>query len=312
MGYLFLPLVMNTTAKPALSLRSGISDRWLGFIILAVLALTWGSSFILIKKSLIAFDPVQVASLRLSITALALSPVVLQRYKTVTWSRWPYFLAVGLLGTAIPAFLFSFAQQKVSSSVAGMLNTLTPLFTLLLGIAFFQSKVALTKIAGVLLGLSGAAVLIFLGQKGALSGSIAYSMLIVLATVCYGANLNMVASFFGNINSLTLSAVSFSMVGIPAIFYLLLGTDFISRLSTQPQAMTALGYVAVLSLGGTVIASVLFFWLVQRTSAIFSSTVAYLMPIVALVWGVFDGEAMTIYHLAGVILIMAGVYLSRR
>ena len=243
----------------------------MGFIILGILALTWGSSFILIKKSLLAYSPVQVACLRLSITSLALFPVVLRRARLVEWSRWGLFLAVGLLGTAIPAFLFSFAQQKVDSSVAGMLNTLTPLFTLVLGIAFFHAKLMWAKVAGVMLGLSGAAVLILLGQKGALSGSIGYSLLVVLATVCYGANLNVVATFFNNLNPLTLSAVSFTFVGIPALAFLLAGTDFLQRLATDSQAVVSLGYVAILSLGGTVIASVLFFRLVQKTNAVFSS-----------------------------------------
>jgi drug/metabolite transporter (DMT)-like permease len=288
------------------------SQQWLGFLILGILALTWGSSFILIKKSLGIFNPTQVASLRLGITAVALFPVMLGKFNTVKWHKWPWFLAVGLCGTAIPAFLFSFAQQKVSSSVAGMLNTLTPLFTLVLGIIFFQGKLIRSKVMGVLLGLAGAAVLIFLGQKGALSGSIGYSMLIVLATVCYGANLNIVASQFQDTHSMTLSAVSFSMVGIPALIYLGFGTDFLERMAHQPDAWTGLGYVAILSLGGTVIASILFFRLVQQTSAVFSSTVAYLMPIVSLIWGFWDGEPLTVFHFAGIVLIMAGVYLSRR
>ncbi len=303
---------MNMPAKSAILALPRPSERWMGFLILGILALTWGSSFILIKKALISYDPVQVACLRLSITALALGPVMWRRNREVEWKKWPLFLAVGLLGTGIPAFLFSFAQQKVSSSVAGMLNTLTPLFTLVLGIAFFHARVIWAKVAGVLLGLSGAAVLILLGQKGDLSGSISYSMLIVLATVCYGANLNVVATFFNNINSLTLSAVSFTFVGVPALAFLLAGTDFMSKLSTDPQALVGLGYVAILSLGGTVMASILFFRLVQKTSAVFSSTVAYLMPVVALGWGVLDGEALSIFHLIGILLIMGGVYLSRR
>lgn len=288
------------------------SEQWMGFIILGILAITWGSSFILIKKSLNIFSPTQVASLRLGITATALFPVVLKQFRTVKWEKWPYFLAVGLLGTAIPAFLFSFAQQKVSSSVAGMLNTLTPLFTLVLGVVFFQGKLIRSKVLGVLLGLAGAAVLIFMGQKGGISGSIGFSLLIVLATICYGANLNVVASFFQDTHSLTLSAVSFTLVGIPALIYLGLGTDFVHQMTTNPDAWTGLGYVAILSLGGTVIASVLFFKLVQQTSAVFSSTVAYLMPIVSLIWGFWDGEPLTTYHFAGIALIIGGVYLSRR
>ncbi len=303
---------MNMPSKSAVMALPRPSERWIGFIILGILALTWGSSFILIKKALSAYSPVQVACLRLSITAVALTPVMWRRSRQVDWSKWPMFLAVGLLGTAIPAFLFSFAQQRVSSSVAGMLNTLTPLFTLVLGIVFFHTKVLWAKVMGVMLGLCGAAVLILLGQKGALAGSTGYSLLIVLATVCYGANLNVVATFFNKINSLTLSAVSFSLVGLPALVFLLAGTDFPERIATQPQALTALGYVAILSLGGTVIASILFFRLVQKTSAVFSSTVAYLMPVVALGWGVLDGEPLTVFHFTGIALIMAGVYLSRR
>lgn len=304
---------MNAPSKSALRSSHAQAIGWTGFLILGILGLTWGSSFILIKKTLQVFGPVQVACLRLSITAIALAPVAWRRRAAVQWARWPYYLAVGLLGTAIPAFLFAFAQRKVSSSVAGMLNTLTPLFTLVLGIVFFRAKVIWAKVLGVSIGLAGAAVLILLGQQGALSGSIWHSLLIVLATVCYGANLNVVATCFPKEDTLTLSAVSYTMVGLPALAILGFGTDFGQHLYADTQsALAGLGYATILSLGGTVIASVLFFKLVQQTSAVFSSMVAYLMPVVALGWGLLDGETLTVFHLLGIALIMTGVYLSRR
>lgn len=293
----------TTSTKTAPELKS--------LLILGFLSLIWGSSFILIKKGLVVYSPVQLACLRVSISAIAFLPFFLYQLKKVDWSKWPYLLLIGLTGSAIPSLLFSYAQTEVSSSIAGILNSLTPLFTLILGVIIFGNKMIWSKLMGVLLGLVGAALLIILGKKAGLQGNLWYGLLIVLATICYATSVNTVGKYLKDMPSFMISTVSFTFVGIPMLFYLFT-TDFVSVLQFEPGALEALGYISILSLGGTFLATIIFFQLVQWTNPVFSSTVAYIIPIVALLWGVLDGELISVYHLLAISLILGGVYLSRK
>ena len=282
------------------------------WLILLALGLVWGSSFILIKKALIVFSPNQVATMRLSISALAFLPFLLVNFRKVDWSKWKYLVIVGACGSTIPAFMFSTAQTQISSSITGILNSLTPLFTLTLGILIFGRKGNLMQFGAVVLGLIGAAMLILMGSPAnALSGNLWYSLLIIIATICYATSGNTVGSYLNDMPSLIISSVSFSIFGYPALVYLFT-TDFTHRMQTDPFAWTALGYVAILAIFGTVVASVFFFMLVQWTNPLFSSMVTYLIPIIALAWGVIDGEMITIWHFIGMGLILSGIYLSKR
>lgn len=280
------------------------------YLILFILSIVWGSSFILIKKALIAFEPQQVASLRITISALAFTPVVLYYRKQILWSKWKTLLAVGLTGSAVPAFLFSTGQTELSSTITGILNSLSPLFTLLFGIIIFGAAVIQRKIIGVLLGLSGAILMVVFAEEGGASSNLAYGLLIVLAAACYGLSANIVSFRLKGMKSLHLSATSFFLVGLPAIFYLF-STDFVQVLQTDDYALKSLAAVTFLSLIGTVAASVIFYYLIQKTSALFGSTVAYLMPIVSVFWGLLDGEFINLFHFFGMGLILFGVYLSR-
>lgn len=281
------------------------------WILLALLSLVWGSSYILIKKGLEAFRPDQVASLRISITALAFLPVFILRFKKIEWTKLKYFAVVGFAGSFFPAFLFAFAQTRISSSIAGVLSSLTPLFTLGLGILFFKTPFFWTKVLGVLVGLAGAVLLIFFGKEAGADGSIWYGMLVVLGSLFYATSANTVGTHLQNMNVFTISAVSFIIIGIPAVVYLF-RSDFTTVLIEKENGWASLGYISILSLFGTIIATVLFFKLVQMTDAVFSSTVSYLIPIVAIVWGAVVGEPITFYHLTGMLLILAGVYISRK
>jgi len=281
------------------------------FAILIGLSIVWGSSFILIKKALIAFSPDQVASLRISISALAFTPVVLWHRKRIDWSQWKWLLVVGSTGSAIPAFLFSTAQTELSSTIAGILNSLSPLFTLTFGIILFGAAVIKRKVAGVLLGLFGAIIMTAIAEQGDVSGNLLYGLLIVGAAACYGLSANVVSFKLKNMKSLDLSAASFFMVGLPALIYLLFYTNFPERMLMNENAQMSLYAVLFLALIGTVVASVIFYYLIQKTSALFGSTVAYLMPIVSMGWGFFDGEIINLWHFVGMGLILAGVYLSR-
>ena len=301
------PLNKSTTVTTS----DSTSIAWKSWGILILLSLIWGSSYILIKKGLVAYSSNQVASLRLSISAIAFLPVVFYRWKRIDWSRWKYLLIVGLTGTGIPAFMFSIAQTEISSSVAGVLNSLTPLFTLVLGILIFRYNTPWVKVLGILIGLVGAAMLILMGKDAGIEGNLWYGLFVIVGCVCYAISSNTVGSFLNDMSSVTISAASFCMVGVPALIYLFMGTDFTTTFRTVEGAPLALGYVTILALFGTVLASIIFFQLVQWTTPVFASMISYLVPAVALGWGAVDGEAITWIHFLGLGLILSGVYLVK-
>jgi drug/metabolite transporter (DMT)-like permease len=282
------------------------------YLALGILSLVWGTSFILIKKSLESFEPLQVACLRMSLSAIAFIPVLIYNRKRMEWSRLPLLMVLGLCSSALPAILFSTAQTRISSATAGVLNSLTPLFTMILGVLFFKIKVQWRQVLGILIGLAGAACLVLMSRGGSANDPIGYALLVVLATVFYAMGTNLIATKFRDMDSLLVSAGSFGTVGIPLAFVLVLGTDFVPRLGTLPNVWLSLGYVAALSWVGTVLATILFFKVIQQTSAIFGATVAYLMPIVAMLWGVFDGEKIGLLHIGCMGIILGGVYLTRK
>lgn len=279
--------------------------------ILILLSVIWGSSFILMKKALVSFQPIHLAAMRLSLAAIALSPfLIARRADFLKTNIWLLFL-VGLVGNGIPAILFFLAQTQISSSLSGVLNSLTPIWTLLIGVLFFTTPYNRSMIWGVFIGFIGASSLIMVGNQSGIQGSIWYAMLIVLATFFYGLSGNIVKKYFQDTPSIVISAGSFLGVGTVSLIYLLF-TDF-SYVSWQDTGTWySLGALLVLTLVGTVMATVVFYKLIIETNAVFGSSVAYLMPIVALFWGVIDGESIKLFHLIGLGLILMGVYLIRR
>lgn len=274
------------------------------------LTVVWGFSFILIKKSLVAFSPEQLASLRLAISSITFSPVVYWYRKEIEWAEWKKYFLVGLTGSGVPAFLFFFAQTQISSAMAGLLNSLTPIWTLLIGIFFFRYPFQKKKITGVLLGFAGAASLILLGAESGVGKNPVFGLFVVLATVCYASSVNIVQGYLSHVKPVVISSVSFFLLGLPAIGYLLF-SDFPHILFTHEAAPRAVFTVSLLSLFGTVMASILFYHLVQRTSAVFSSTVTYLMPMGALILGFLDGEDIGMIHFTGIAIILLGVYITK-
>ncbi len=295
--------LQESSTSPRIELR-----HWLLLLFLSVI---WGTSYILIKKAVNVYTPMQVGSLRLSISALFCLVFVWYQWKAIPWNRLKVLLLVGITGTGIPSFLFPLAQTNMSSSLAGILNSLTPLFTLILGMLLFRTKFAWAKTLGVTIGLLGAASLFLFGEKAGFEGSVAYGLLIVLATICYATSTNLVGFYLRDVNSIIISAISFVMVGLPAMAYLFT-TGFSTTLLEHPQGWEALGYISILAVISTVLASILFFKLVQITTPVFASMISYIVPIVALLWGVLDGEVITLAHFSGMGLILVGVYLSRK
>lgn len=289
-----------------------ISERpsLLSWGVLLLLSLVWGSSYILIKKSLVAFTPLQIGCLRLSISAIAFLPIFLWHFKDIEWSKLKYLIIVGICGSGLPAVLFPLAQTEISSSVAGTLSSLTPLFTLVIGVLFFKGASAWSKLPGILVGLMGAIFLIAFGQEAGLKGNLWYGCFILIGCVCYAISTNMVKEHLQDMSSFKISAIAFFIVGIPCLGYLLT-TDIVEIIQTHEYGWRSLGTVTVLALGGTLMATVLFFKLVQLTNPLFASLVSYLIPMIAMLLGAVDGESITILHFIGMGLILVGVYLTK-
>ena len=281
----------------------------LSWLILFGLMLIWGSSFILIKLALLSFSGTEVGLLRVVITFLFLLPFALRHVKNIDRKYfWPLFIS-GIIGSVIPALLFAIAETRIESGLAGTLNSLTPLFTLLIGLAFFRFSTRWVNVLGVIVGLMGAAGLIVAGSNGHLNGDIWYSFLVVIASVCYAINVNLVKKYFKGLNSLQITAMTFFYVGVPTLIYVLLFTRIPNMLWTEPRSWNGMGYLTILSVVGTGLALIAFNKLIKLSTPVFASSVTYVIPVVAIMWGVLDGERFSVAYFFWMILILGGVFL---
>lgn len=282
------------------------------WILLGVLSLIWGSSFILMKRGLYqhgmpALSPTQVASARLCIAWLVLSPLLI-KHAGLLRRHWKPLMGTALLGNGIPAFLFAFAQTRIDSSLSGMLNSLAPLFTLLAGALFFGVRTRAINVVGVILGLAGAiGTIYFRSHEGVPAWSV-YAALPIVGTICYGFSGNIVKQWLYMVPASAIAVLAISIVG-PLGLVGVFATGLPGTLATVPGAWSALGYVAVLAMLGTGLSLVLWNMLIKLTSAVWASSVTYLMPIVAIGWGVVDGETLLPMQLAMMAVILLGVYL---
>lgn len=282
---------------------------WFPYFILFILALTWGSSFILIKRGLESYSSSEVGALRVSIAWLFLLPFAIKRMKNFKRNQWILFAVVGIVGSLAPAFLFAAAQKGIDSSLAGILNSLTPLFTLIAGVVFFKLRPKWFNIAGVILGLIGAIGLVSVSGTGNFTFNIGYALLIVIAAACYAVNVNVIKAYLYDLHPITITAMAFFMVGPPALVYLFGFTPFVQTLQHTPDAMLGLAYIAILAIVGTGLALMLFNNLIQMTSPVFASSVTYFIPIIALLWGIADGEHFKPGFIFWVALVIIGVLL---
>jgi len=281
------------------------------WLLLLLLSLIWGSSFILMKEGLKAFHPEQVATLRIVITGIVLLPFAWSRRKGVTRKEARTILLQAVFGNFLPAFLFTAAQAHIESSVAGILNSLSPVWVLIIGILFFHVPFRLIRVLGILCALAGAVLLVLLQPTHGTTSNSMFALLIVIATVSYGISSNLIKKYLHDVHPLTITSVSFSIVLIPFLVFLFT-TDFISIMKSNSTALASLGFVAILACLGSALASVIYNRLIHRTGILFAASVTYLMPIVALFWGVLDGETVQLVDFAGMGLIFLGVYLISR
>lgn len=272
-----------------------------------LLAFIWGSSFILMKKGLVAYSSSEVAALRMVIAFLCFLPFILYNIKKVDKKYWKYLIIVGLFGNGIPAFLFTKAETGISSSLAGMLNSLVPLFTITLGVLFFKVPTNKLKFIGVFIGLIGAVMLITGNGFNIGESETSYSFYVIAATLCYAISVNTIKKYLQEVNSIVVSSFAFLFIGPPLLIYLFT-TDFVYTTFNNPEATTALSYIFILSLFGTAFSLIIFNMLVKQTSALFASTVTYLIPVFAIMWGVLDGELINLIQVLGIVVILVGIY----
>ncbi|PTX22308.1 EamA-like transporter family protein [Pontibacter mucosus] len=276
-----------------------------------ILALIWGTSFILIKKGLVVYDPNEVGALRMVIACAALLPFAIRNVRKVEPHRWKFLLGSGMLGNFLPAFLFAIAETRLASGLAGVLNSLTALFTLLVGAALFGQSITWMRMLGIVIGIAGTAILIFTGNGNAELDNMYYGLYIVLATVFYGISANLIKFRLQGMKAIAVSSLALLTVGPVALVYLLT-TDFLYKLQHVPGAWEALMYIAILAVFSTAIALILFNKLIQISTTLFASSTTYLIPIVALMWGVLDGETIHLWHYLGMVVILLGVFIVNR
>ncbi len=274
------------------------------------LGILWGSSYIFIKKGLESFSPTQVATIRIVTTGVAFLPIAIYHFRKTAKYFLPYIAAVGFIGSFFPAFFFSFGQTHVGSAMAGVLSSLTPLFTLIIGVFFFKQRGGYRKLIGVILGLVGASWLIIYGN-GRLSGDWRYGLFIIAATAFYATSSNIIHTRLKKLNPIALGAISFVIIAIPSAI-ILAQTNFVEILQTHTNAWHSLYYILFLAIFGTFFATMVFFNLVQKEGAVFSTMVGYFFPLVATFLGYLDGEMIRLPHFVGMALILSGVYILRR
>ena len=284
-----------------------INNRW---FLLTVLALTWGSSFILVKKSLIAFSPYEIGAIRVAVTGVLLAIIGVPAIFRMPRKTFFWVVLAGFFGNFLPMFLFPIAQQKVSSSLAGILDALFPIFVLGFGFLFFGIKSNWSQILGATIGFIGASSLIYFSEANTDGSQFWYVMLVVLATASYGINALVIKEKIANLSAVKLTSAVFCFWSIPALIILYF-TGVFENFELTPQRSDALGYLGFLTIFGTGIAMFLYYRLIQNTSAVFASSVSYLLPIVAVIWGIVDGEKFTLWYIIGGILILIGIYLIR-
>ncbi|MDX1828506.1 MAG: EamA family transporter [Lutibacter sp.] len=288
-----------------------IVENNLKWVYLIVLSLIWGSSFILMKKALLGLTPMQVGAFRIIITAIFLMAIGFKRILNLTKRQWYYLLLNALLGTFFPVFLFAYGIDKIDSSIASILNSFTPLNTLIFGALFFGIGFTKRQAIGVFTGLAGTILLILKGAELHPNQNYFYAILILIASVGYALNVNILKKYLQDVDAIAIAVANFVLMIIPA-FIILWNTQFFETFQPTHTNVMAMVYMVILSVLGTALAKIMFNKLVQITTPIFSSSVTYIIPIVAITWGILDGEKISFIQFIAGLVILFGVYLVNR
>nr|WP_315209326.1 EamA family transporter [uncultured Flavobacterium sp.] len=287
-----------------------MESKQLKWVYLMVLALVWGSSFILIKKGLIGLTALQLGSLRIIFAAIFLVLIGFKSLSKIPAHKWKYIALTSLFGTFIPAYLFAIAQTEIDSSVSSILNSLTPLNTLILGALVFGLQFKKNQIFGILIGLIGSALLILNGAIHHPEQNYYYAILVLIASICYAINVNLIKKYLHDLSPLSITTGNFMVLFFPAFIILFFSGFF--EVVHDVKVQESVLFIMVLGVVGTGIANILFFKLIQMSSPVFATSVTYLIPVVAFCWGLLDNEMLTPVQFLGAFIVLIGVYLSAK
>ncbi|MDM1554036.1 DMT family transporter [Chryseobacterium indologenes] len=282
-------------------------EKWL---LLVVLSIIWGSSFILIKKSLDHFSPYQVGSLRVLIAGIILLPVAVSHYKLFPKKHLKWLILAAFTGNFIPMFLFPIAETEISSSIAGIINSMMPIFVIIVGALVWKFETTKKQIIGTLISFTGVCILAFGGGDSG-EFKLIPILLLLLATLCYALSTTTVKSKLMEVSSTVLSAFVFSFVLFLPSIIALTSTGFFSTFSFSKDNLLGLMFVSLLSIFGTGLAMMMNYRLLKVSTPLFASTVTLVMPIVAIIWGIIDGEKLTYIQFIGAGIIIAGLIFLR-
>ena len=288
-----------------------MESKNLKWFLLIMLGSVWGSSFILMQLGLKGVNSIQLGALRILFAGVFLLLIGFKHIAKIPSYKWKYIALTSLCGTFLPAFLFAIALKHIDGSISSILNSLTPLNTLLIGLLIFGLSVQRRQIFGVLLGFIGCVLLIVFGDSDNKTQNYMYAILIAVASLFYGLNVNLIKNYLSDLKPLTISVGNFTIMFIPALI-ILYNTGFfeiVSNIETQ----RALSFIAILGVIGTGLSNILFFKLIQISSPVFASSTTYIIPVVAFILGfIFMGETLNIIQAFGVLIVLLGVYFSSR
>ena len=287
-----------------------MDSKQLKWVYLVTLALIWGSSFILIEKGLVGLTPMQVGSLRILFAAVFLLLIGFKSLAKIPHVQWKYIALTATLGTFIPAFLFAVAQTQIDSTVSSILNSLTPLNTLIFGVFSFGLTFRRPQVFGVVIGLIGTFLLIINGAMHHPEQNYYYAILILIASVCYAINVNLIKKYLSDLSPLSITTGNFLVLLLPALVVLFFSGFF--QVIQVESVQHSIVYILILGVVGTGIANIIFFKTIQISSPVFATSVTYLIPVVAFSWGLLDNEMLTPVQFLGAFIILFGVYLSAK
>ena len=283
-------------------------EKW---VLLVLLSVIWGSSFILIKKSLEHFNPYEVGALRVLIAGIILLPLAILNIRKFPKKHFKWLILAAVTGNFIPMFLFPIAETEVSSSIAGIINSMMPIFVIIVGALLWKFQTTKRQVIGVIISFTGACILAFSGGEGG-EFKLIPILLLLLATLFYAISTTTVKSKLSDVPAKILSAFVFSFVLILPSLIALVFAGFFNNLQVNSGLWEGLGFVSLLSIFGTGLAMMLNYKLLSVSTPLFASTVTLLMPVVAIIWGLLDGEKLTLMQGFGGVIILAGLIFLRQ
>jgi len=292
-----------------------MSKKTACYLLLSLLSVIWGSSFILMKKGMFSedgttiFSSNQVGCLRMLIASLIMLPISLSKIRRLSWKNFHLFFIVGMLGNFFPALLFTFAETGISSSLAGMLNSFTPIFTIVIGFIVFKTKLTSKQLIGTVIGTLGIIALVHSGKRASLTGGWEHICAVVLATLMYAISLTTIKNKLKDFSSFDITSLAFIII-LPFSIIGFFLTNITDTFKFNTRASDGFFYIAILSIVGTVLAVLLFNKIIAFSSALFASSVTYFIPIVAVLIGFAFGETLTFWQILSMFIVLSGVVIA--